>query len=105
MKATTKYVIVLQDISSKRFLGQKLGCKALALDSLNFAQTFKSTARAERRMESLNAALRKKDVLSEKPGVPRHFTRRVKRFIVRFISENKWLNSDPKAKNPHRPAL
>lgn len=97
MKATKKNVLVLQDISSKRFLGDAFGDKRPALDSLNFAQTFTTLGRALKRCASLNTALAKKDALTGK--------RRVKRFVVRYIGMEKWLNSDPTAANPRRPAL
>jgi len=97
MKTTKKNVIVLQDVSSKRFLGERLGCSELALDSLNFAQTFKSLTRAGNRAMVLNAALRRADRRSGK--------NRKKRFVVRFISESLYINSDFTAANPRRPAL
>lgn len=97
MNATKKNVIVLQDVSSKRFLGTKFGCKKLALDSLNFAQTFSAFEAARRKCLALNAALRKADCRSGK--------NRKKRFVIRFISKSLYINSDFTAANPRRPAL
>ena len=99
MNTTKKYVIVLQDVSSKRFFGMKLGLPRMrgTLESLSFAQTFATTARALNRCASLNTALAKKDALTGK--------HRAKRFVVRFIGMEKWLNSDSTAANPRRPAL